>query len=228
MSVLSTPELVLIDLDGTLVDTVPDLAYAIDGMMSQLDLPQRSEEKVRRWIGNGIERLVKRALLDQFEGEPDDELFQSALHIFQVLYAQINGQMSKPYPGVLEGLEWLKSQGYPLACITNKAEQFTTPLLKNLKLDHHFRLTICGDTLAKKKPDPLPLLHAAEFFQVDPHKALMLGDSINDVIAARSAGFQIICVNYGYNHGEDISTANPDAVIDSFTQLPNLIQLSSG
>jgi phosphoglycolate phosphatase len=223
MTRLPTPKLVLIDLDGTLIDTAPDLAYAVDGMMSQLELPQRGEEKVRRWIGNGIERLVKRALLDSDEGEPDEELFQSGLHLFKVIYRQINGRLCTLYPGVREGLEWLSEQEYQLACITNKAEQFTTSLLKTLELEHFFRLVISGDSLPEKKPHPLPLLHAAEFFKVEPHNALMVGDSINDVIAARAAGFQIICVSYGYNHGEDIRTANPAAVIDSLTQLPHFI-----
>jgi len=222
MTQLPTPELILLDLDGTLIDTVPDLAYAVDGMMSQLDLPQRGEEKVRHWIGNGIERLVKRALLDQMEGEPEDELFQTALHLFKIMYAQCNGEQSILFPGVSEGLEWLKAQNYLLACITNKAEQFTLPLLKALKLEPYFQKIYCGDTLPKKKPDPLPLLHAAEFFKVDPHKALMIGDSKNDVIAARAAGFEIICVSYGYNHGEAIHTAKPFAVIDRLDQISNL------
>jgi len=129
-------ELILTDLDGTLVDSVPDLASAIDGMMSQLDLPCRGEEKVRQWIGNGIDRLVARALLDQLEGEPDSELFQSALRLFKVLYAQCNGHHSTLYQGVREGLDWLNSQGYMLACVTNKAEQFTIPLLKALDIHH--------------------------------------------------------------------------------------------
>ncbi len=223
MTTLQAPELVLIDLDGTLIDTVPDLAYAIDGMMSQLDRPQRGEEKVRRWVGNGIERLVKRALLDADEGEPEPELFQSGLNLFQVLYASINGCHSKLYPGVLEGLSWLKSQNTVLACITNKAEQFTLPLLTDLKLRDYFELVISGDSLPKKKPDPLPLLYAAEHFKVEPHKALMLGDSINDVQAARAAGFKVICVSYGYNHGQDIRTAKPDVVIDSLAQLASVI-----
>ncbi|EDN67245.1 phosphoglycolate phosphatase [Beggiatoa sp. PS] len=224
MTQLEKPELILIDLDGTLIDTVPDLAYAIDGMMSQLDLPQRGEEKVRHWIGNGIERLVKRALLDQMDGEPDETLFQTAFHLFKVIYAQCNGNQSQLYPGVDKALEWLKSQNYVLACITNKAEQFTIPLLKALKLEPYFQKVYCGDTLAKKKPDPLPLLHAADYFQRDPKKSLMIGDSKNDVIAARAAGFEIICVSYGYNHGEDINTANPFAVVDSLEELPNFLK----
>lgn len=224
---LLTPQFILIDLDGTLIDTVPDLTYAIDGMMSQLDLPQRGEQKVRDWVGNGIERLVKRALLDQMTGEPEAELFQNALHLFKVLYATVNGRYSKLYPDVREGLDWLKSQNYPVACITNKAEQFTLPLLKALEIDNEFRLIISGDTLPQKKPDPLPLLHAAEFFQKPAQQGLMLGDSVNDVQAARAAGFQIVCVSYGYNHGADIRTANPDAVIDSFAQLSDVISEKS-
>ncbi|BAP57998.1 phosphoglycolate phosphatase [Thioploca ingrica] len=220
---LPVPELVLIDLDGTLIDSVPDLSYAIDGMMLQLELPQRGEEKVRRWIGNGVERLVKRALLDQLEGEPEADLFQAAFHLFKVLYTECNGHHSVLYPQVREGLDWLKSQGYLLACITNKAEQFTIPLLKSLKVYDDFRLVISGDTLPQQKPNPMPLLHAASYFQVNPHHSLMIGDSINDVQAARAAGFQIICVTYGYNHGEDIRTAQPDAVIDSFAQFPQVI-----
>jgi len=219
-----TPKLVLIDLDGTLVDTVPDLAYAIDSMMSQLELPQRGEEKVRQWIGNGIERLVKRALLDGDKGEVDEESFQSALHLFKVSYDQVNGRNSKLYEGVQDGLDWLKSQDIPLVCITNKAEQFTVPLLKALDIHDYFRLVISGDSLPQKKPDPLPLLHAAKFCGVDPHEALMLGDSISDVQAARAAEFKIICVNYGYNHGLDISDSNPDAVIDSLAQLVDFIK----
>jgi phosphoglycolate phosphatase len=218
-----TPKLVLIDLDGTLVDTAPDLAYAIDNMMSQLELPQRGEEKVRQWIGNGIEVLVKRALLDGDKGEIDQESFNSALHLFKVSYDQVNGKHSKLFKGVQEGLDWLKSHNFQLGCITNKAEQFTLPLLKALEIEDYFGLVISGDTLPKKKPDPLPLLHAAEFFKITPDEALMLGDSISDVEAARAAGFKIICVNYGYNHGLDISDANPDAVISSLVDISDLL-----
>ncbi|RKZ41314.1 MAG: phosphoglycolate phosphatase [Gammaproteobacteria bacterium] len=222
--ILPNPQLILIDLDGTLIDTVPDLANAVDGMMSQLCLPHRGEEQVRHWVGNGIERLVKRALLNQLEGEPDDKLYQSAISYFNELYVQCNGEQSVLFPGVREGLDWLKSLNYNLACITNKAGQFTIPLLKALNLYDNFSLVISGDTLPKKKPDPLPLLHAADFFQVEPHHALMIGDSINDVQAARAAGFQILCVSYGYNHGLDIRQAKPDVVIDSLNELSSVFR----
>ena len=116
-------------------------------------------------------------------------------------------------------MDYLKSKGYLLGCVTNKAEQFTNPLLKKMGIYHDFRLIISGDTLDKKKPDPLPLLHGANFFNMQPNECLMLGDSVSDVRAARAAGFDIICMSYGYNHGNNIEDENPDLVIDSMDQL---------
>ena len=216
-------KMVLIDVDGTLVDSVPDLAYCVDEMMKQLDMPPRGEANVRNWVGNGVERLVRRALTNSLDGEPDDELFDRAYPVFLDLYAENTSKRSVLYPGVKEGIAFLKSAGYKLGCVTNKAAQFTEPLLKDLGIYDNFSIVISGDSLPQKKPDPAPLLHAAEFFGVKPDDALMLGDSVSDVKAARAAGFQIICMSYGYNHGEDIRTANPDAVIDSMAQLPELL-----
>ena len=132
------------------------------------------------------------------------------------------------YPGVKEGLEYLKAEGYPLGCVTNKAAQFTEPLLQNLGVYDYFSIVISGDTLEKKKPDPMPLLHAANFFKVAPEQALMIGDSISDVKAARAAGFQIFCMTYGYNHGVDIREAKPDAIMDSMTELPDVLSKFKG
>ena len=224
MSVVNTqPQMVLIDLDGTLIDSVPDLAYCVDALMSQLGLPPRGEAKVRQWVGNGIERLVKRALLDQLDGEPDPALLAKALPIYFELYKDNLSKRSRLYPGVKEGLQFLLDAGYKLGCITNKAAAFTEPLLKDLGIYDYFQIVVSGDTLPVKKPDPLPLLHAARFFKVDPSHALMVGDSISDVKAARAAGFQVICMSYGYNHGRDIHDAHPDAVIDSMVQLSGLL-----
>jgi len=217
------PEMVLIDLDGTLIDSVPDLAFCVDALMAELDLPARGEAKVRQWVGNGIERLVKRSLLDQLDGEPDQELLDKALPIYLELYKENLSKRSRLYPGVKEGLQFLRGAGYKLGCITNKAAAFTEPLLKDLGVYGYFRLVVSGDTLPVKKPDPLPLLHAAQFFKVEPSRALMVGDSISDVKAARAAGFQVVCVSYGYNHGQDIRDAHPDAVIDSMAQLSSLL-----
>jgi phosphoglycolate phosphatase len=216
-------KMVLIDVDGTLVDSVPDLAYCVDEMMQQLDMPVRGEASVRNWVGNGVERLVRRALTNSLDGEPDDALFEKAYPVFLDLYADNTSKRSILYPGVKEGIAYLKSASYKLGCVTNKAAQFTEPLLKDLGIHDNFSIVISGDTLPQKKPDPAPLLHAAEFFGVSPDDALMLGDSVSDVKAARAAGFQIICMSYGYNHGEDIRTANPDAVIDSMAELPELL-----
>lgn len=218
----SMPDMFLVDLDGTLIDTVPDLAYCVDMMLAELEMPARGEDRVREWVGNGVERLVRRALINQLEGEPEEALFQRAYPLFLDLYAEHTSDRSRAFPGVREGLEFLKSTGRPLGCVTNKASRFTEPLLKDLGLAGDFSLTITGDSLPKKKPDPLPLLHAAQHFQVDPRDSMLIGDSISDVKAARAAGFSIICVSYGYNHGRDIQTARPDAVIDALTELRSL------
>lgn len=220
---LPRPRMVLIDVDGTLVDSVPDLAYCVDAMMDQLGLPHRGESEVRLWVGNGVERLVRRALIGKLDGEPDEALFSKAYPIYLKLYEANVSERSVLYPGVREGLAWLKQQGFQLGCVTNKAAQFTLPLLKNLGVYDDFGIVVCGDTLPQKKPDPAPLLHAAKHFGVSPQQSLMLGDSVSDVKAARAAGFKIICMSYGYNHGQDIRTAHPDAVIDSMAELPRLL-----
>lgn len=217
------PKMVLIDVDGTLVDSVPDLAYCVDEMMTQLGRPVHGEDKVRDWVGNGVERLVRRALVGQLEGEPSDEDFEKAYPIFLDLYAENTSKRSCLYPGVAEGIQYLKSQGYMLGCVTNKAAQFTLPLLKDLGIHDEFSIIVAGDTLPVKKPDPRPLLHAAEHFGVSADESLMLGDSKSDVKAARNAGFQIVCMSYGYNHGEDIRNYEPDAVIDSMVELQGLV-----
>jgi phosphoglycolate phosphatase len=213
------PKLILIDVDGTLVDSVPDLAYCVDEMMIKLGMPARGESSVRHWVGNGVPRLVERALTGDLNLKPSQEVFDMAYPIFLDLYADNSAVRSSLYDGVKEGLDYLQSKNYLLGCVTNKAEQFTHPLLKLLNIYDYFKIVISGDTLEKKKPDPLPLLHSAGFFNIDPIECLMLGDSVSDVKAARAAGFDIICMSYGYNHGNNISDENPDLVIDSMAQL---------
>jgi phosphoglycolate phosphatase len=215
--------MILIDLDGTLVDTAPDLAYCIDEMMQYLGRPAWGERKVRDWVGNGMERLVRRALVGQLDGEPTETEFIRGYPIFLELYAAHTVRHSTLYPGVREGLDGLHAQGHRLACVTNKAARFAEPLLQVLGLRGDFELLVAGDTLPQKKPDPAPLLYAAAHFGVRPDTAWMIGDSVNDVQAARAAGFTIICVSYGYNHGQDIRSAYPDGVIDSLAELPALI-----
>lgn len=213
------PAMVLIDVDGTLVDSVPDLAFCVNEMMQQLGREPRDEASVRNWVGNGVERLVRRALTGQLDGEPDEADFEKAYPIFLELYAENTSRRSILYAGVREGLDYLEASGYPLGCVTNKAERFTVPLLKDLGIYDDFSIVVSGDTLEHKKPHPAPLLHAAEFFNVAPEQSLMVGDSVNDVKAARDAGFMIACVPYGYNHGDDIRDAKPDLVIDNLAAL---------
>ena len=221
---LTKPEMILIDVDGTLVDSVPDLAYCVNEMMKQLGMPTHSKASVREWVGNGVERLTRRALIGKLDGEPDEALFQKAYPIFLDLYAENTSKRSVLYPGVKEGLAYLKATGYKLGCVTNKVAQFTEPLLKDLGIYQEFAIVISGDTLPVKKPDPGPLLHAAKHFGVSPARSTMIGDSVSDVKAARAAGFQIICMSYGYNHGVDIRDAQPDAVIDSMAELEGLLE----
>jgi phosphoglycolate phosphatase len=217
------PKMILIDVDGTLVDTIPDLAFCINEMMVQLDMPRRGEARVRLWVGNGTERLIKRALTGRMNGEPDEDLYQRALPIFLNFYAQNISKRSRLYDGVREGLAGLRAADMRLGAVTNKPERFTLPLLKQMHLLDYFEIVVSGDSLPRKKPDPLPLLHAAEVMSIAPAHALMLGDSETDVIAARAAGFQIVCVSYGYNHGENICNVNPDAVIDSIAEFKTLL-----
>jgi phosphoglycolate phosphatase len=220
---LGKPAMILIDVDGTLVDSVPDLAFCVDAMMEQLGRPSCGEAQVRNWVGNGVERLVRRALSGTLDGEPPEADFARAYPLFLDLYSRNTSKRSCLYPGVREGLDMLKAAGYPLGCVTNKAAQFTEPLLRDLGVHDDFAIVISGDTLPRKKPDPEPLLHAAGFFGVAPQSSLMIGDSISDVRAARAAGFKIVCVSYGYNHGVDIRDARPDAVVDSLSDVMTLL-----
>lgn len=217
------PELVLIDVDGTLVDSVPDLLLAVNETMTAIGRPEWPEAKVREWIGNGVERLCRRALIGQLDGEPDDESFEQAYPVFLERYDKHNGKHSRLYPGILEGLAELEAKGYALGCVTNKAARYTLPLLDALGVRGRFGLVVCGDELPRKKPDPMPLLHAAEQYSAKPEKCLMVGDSISDVKAARAAGFSIICMSYGYNHGVDIREAEPDAVVSSLIEVAALL-----
>lgn len=215
---LPAPALAVFDLDGTLIDSAADIAWCLDHALRALDLPGRGEAEVRQWLGNGAERLVKRALTGTLDGEPEPEVYERAYRRFMELYAEHGEERTRVYPGVFEGLEFLRGRGVPLGCVTNKPARFTEPLLASLGLEPFFGLVISGDTLARRKPDPLPLLHAAERHGAPPADCLMVGDSTNDVQAARAAGFRIACVRYGYNHGRDIAEERPDLLLDSLAE----------
>jgi phosphoglycolate phosphatase len=215
---------VLFDLDGTLVDSVPDLTTAVDAMLAELGRSPAGEAKVREWIGNGAQRLVKRALVGAMDGEPAATLFEQAFPRFLEHYQQHLCERTRLYDGVADCLAELRSQELPLGVVTNKPERFTQPLLAALGIARDFAVVVGGDTLAQKKPHPAPLLYAAEQLGVAPAAVLMVGDSRNDVLAARQAGMPVVCVPYGYNHGEDIRLTAPDAVVEDLRQLKGLLK----
>ena len=215
------PALVLVDLDGTLIDTLPDLAYCVDEMLAHLGLAPVGERRVRAWVGDGVGALVERALAERSEAHAA-ERSASAIELFMKLYAEHTATRSRVYEGVREGLAYLRRAGVNMGCVTNKSQPFTGKLLSAFALDEYFPLVVSGDTVPHKKPHPMPLLHAASYFDVDPAESLLIGDSRNDIEAARAAGFRIVCVTYGYHHGDDIRSGAPDAVIDSLAELPKL------
>ena len=203
---------ILIDLDGTLLHTAPELAEAANRMLRDMDRPPVSQDLLMSYIGNGISWLVKRALTGDMHAEPDAALYEQALPIFEKHYTALLLQ-SKPFDGVIAGLDAMKAAGFRLGCITNKVARYTGPLLKGIGLADYFEIVLSGDSLPEKKPHPLPLLHAAQFFGVPVEQVLLIGDSLNDTIAARAAGCPVFCVPYGYNHGEPVDGLDMDAVI---------------
>jgi phosphoglycolate phosphatase len=225
--VLSFPlavKAVTIDLDGTLLDTIPDLAAAANMMLAELGRPPLDIELIRTFVGKGIVRLVERTLAGDVDGVPDAALMSRALPIFERHYVEVNGRHTTVYPGVKEGLERLRERGFPLACVTNKSARFTLPLLDKIGLARYFRTVVSGDTLVRKKPDPDPLLHAATVLEIAPREMLMIGDSLNDTQAARAAGCPVFCVTYGYNEGHDVRDLDADAVVDSLVDAAVLIE----
>lgn len=213
------PALVAFDLDGTLVDSVPDIAWCIDRTMPRFGMPPRGEALVRLWVGNGVERLVERALTGATDAPAEPALLHEACAVFLDLYARHGRDRSRAYPGVHEGLAALRVHGAALACITNKPRGPAVDLLAHLGLLDSFELVIGGDSLPRRKPHPLPLLHACSELGTGVGNSVFVGDSINDVRAARAAGMRVACVSYGYNHGRDIAEAAPDAVIGSLDEL---------
>jgi phosphoglycolate phosphatase len=215
---------VIIDLDGTLLDTIPDLAAAANMMRAELGSEPLEEALVRTFVGKGIVNLVERTLAGHIDGGASAESMDRALPIFERCYTEMNGKHTTIYPGVREGLDKLKAHGIPLGCVTNKSARFTLPLLDMVGLAKYFEQVVAGDTLARKKPDPAPLLHASEFFAVAPRDMLMIGDSLNDTQAARAAGCPIFCVTYGYNEGHDVRTLDTDAVVGSLDEAAELVR----
>lgn len=214
---------ILIDLDGTLLHTAPELAESANRMLRDMGRPPVSQELLMSYIGNGISWLVKRALTGDMHAEPDTALYEQALPIFEKHYTGLLLQ-SKLFDGVIDGLNAMRAVGFRLGCITNKVARYTEPLLKGIGLAGYFEIVLSGDTLPEKKPHPMPLLHAAKFFGVPPEQVLLIGDSLNDTVAARAAGCPVFCVPYGYNHGEPVDGLDLDAVISDLPAALPLIK----
>ncbi|WP_148864395.1 phosphoglycolate phosphatase [Marinobacter fonticola] len=217
------PDTALFDLDGTLVDSAPDLATAIDAMLEATGRQPVGADRVRGWVGNGAQVLVKRALAGQFDyqtGTPfSDDDFQHALTLFFDTYSDMNGRLSSVYAGVEPFLKALVAENVRLGVVTNKPTAFTGPLLEKMDLHHWFKVSVCGDTLPVKKPDPEQIYHAVEALGGDMARTLMVGDSINDIQAAQRAGVPVVAVRYGYNYGGNIDDAGADIVVDSLVEL---------
>ena len=214
---------IVIDLDGTLLHTAPELAEAANRMLRDMGRPPVSQDLLMSYIGNGIHWLVKRALTGDMHAEPDAALFDPALPIFEKHYSGLLLE-SKPFPHVLKGLDAMKAAGFRLGCITNKVKRYTQPLLKGIGMARYFDIVLAGDTLPEKKPHPLPLLHTAQYFGCPIEQLLLVGDSLSDAQAARAAGCPVFCVPYGYNHGEPVETLNADAVTPDLTGVLSLIR----
>jgi phosphoglycolate phosphatase len=214
-------ELVLFDLDGTLIDSVPSLTLAVDQMLIQLGRDAAGEAKVRSWVGNGAAMLVNRALCDSREvtADLDEALQQQALELFMLAYADCAHLHTPLYPGVRRCLDQLRERGIPLGLVTNKPQRFLGALLAELGLTDDFNKVLGGDSLAQKKPHPLPLLHCIEHFGSSAARTLMVGDSATDVKAARAAGVKVACVSYGYSYPLPIAASEPDWLVDCLTEL---------
>ncbi len=223
---------VIVDLDGTMVDTLGDFEVALNRTLAELDLPPVTRALVERTVGKGSEHLIRSVLVHQLAlpevtglsnvcaARSVDTLYEPAWQHYQRHYREINGQHSDVYPGVAEGLVQLRALGLPLACLTNKPRAFALDLLQAKGLQGFFPVVFGGDSFERKKPDPLPLLKTCEALGSLPARTLMVGDSANDALAARAAGCPVVLVRYGYNHGEPVEQVDADAHIDRLDQLP--------
>lgn len=213
---------VLIDLDGTLLDTAPDLAAAVNAMLAELRLQTLPASTVREFIGSGIPRLVERSLQAAGLSLPCAHM-ERGLRRFGAHYRRVNGSSSAPFPGVIEALERMRAGGLRLACVTNKAAAFTAPLLEKSGLARFFDAVVTADQAGARKPDPAPFLHACRMLKVAPADTAVIGDSANDAEGARAAGCRVFLVSYGYSEGRDVRTLDSDAVVASFAEAADLL-----
>jgi len=219
---------VLIDLDGTLADTLPDLVAAVNAMRAEFSLPALPVSAIASYVGKGADRLVKRALTGLLDSEPTGADFARGRAAFDRYYRSCNGTAAMVYPGVAAALEILRARGLKLACVTNKPAQFTLPLLETLGLRRCFDAIVSGGDAREVKPHPAPVLRACELLGVAPADALVIGDSVNDLLAARAAGCAIVLVETGYNEGQPVSALQADAIVAALPDAALLIDDADG
>ena len=224
MHSLTQTRCVMFDLDGTLVDSAPDITTSLNLMLEELKYPRCNLQQVRKWMGNGADSLVKRALTRQFDGNPNQKVFLHARELFREFYARHLCEDSFIYPGVIDGLNALSNHSCVLACITNKPRRFTPGLLQALMLDHYFEYLICGDDLPQKKPHPLPLQKVLKDTGLLASQALMVGDSASDIQAAKAAHIKSFCLRYGYDQGKGVDALGADYIIGSIAEIPHYIR----
>jgi len=218
---LNNKKVIIFDLDGTIINSAPDLSFAVNYMLETLNRDTFSNDVIHGWVGNGALVLVKRALSsDRMIDETlDAKHVEEALKIFLDFYAQNLCNATIPYKNVPETLNTLKGKGYRLTIVTNKPFAFVEPILKGLGLEGLFEFILGGDSLKEKKPDPMPLLHVCKTLDVNVKECVMVGDSKNDILAANACNMQSVGVTYGYNYGEDIGIYSPDIIINDFAEL---------
>ncbi len=217
------PRAILFDLDGTLVDSAPDMAIALTLTFKELNMKPHTDKKIRQWVGNGIEKLLHRALTNSMDGIAEEHLMYRAKKIFFAVYPKTIGQYSKLYKGVKHTLEELLEKEIKLGCVTNKNRAFTIPLLEKMGIKKYFEAIVCGDDIKYKKPEPDALHRAAKQLGFLTEQCLMVGDSKIDITAANRAGMKVICVDYGYNQGENLSCLNIKSMISDFREIQSLL-----
>ncbi len=209
----------LLDLDGTLLDSIPDLAMAANAMRVELSMPPLREDVLATFVGKGVDNLVRRTLAANLDADTlDDALFARGRASFHRHYHLVNGDRARVYDGVIDGLKRMREMDLRLAVVTNKPTEFTLPLLQRTGLAGFFELVVCGDTCARRKPDPDQVLHACEQMGIGPAQAVMIGDSVNDTVAGRRAGTAVLAVPYGYNEGMDVRSLEVDGIVDSLVE----------
>jgi phosphoglycolate phosphatase len=223
MSKLSDIRALIIDLDGTMLDTAPDFLVAINRMREEFSLPALDLITITNFVGKGSANLVQRVLSVDLKPAEVEHHFARAMASYEQHYLAINGDYSTLYPEVVEGLQALKAQDLKLACVTNKPMNFTTPLLAKKGLNQFFDFVYGGDSFQRKKPDPMPMIETCKALHLLPGQVLAIGDSSNDAAAAKAAGCPVLIVPYGYNHGEAVQTIESDGIVETLLAVAQIL-----